>query len=95
MLTAAHCMFEYDQRKRQEVPLTKERVRVLLATLRLDDGSGYHIPVAEIITHRYFKNDPKLFSYLDNDIALLRLSAPSNMDPAEKLSDGTDLPILG
>ena len=95
VLTAAHCLFSYNPRTNQDdIPLTREQIKVTLGTLQLkSDSASFRevIAVSQIITHEAFVSDTESeIHHARNDIALLRLSKPSHMDPADKLADRTN-----
>lgn len=72
VMTAGHCVLNYGP----------ERVDVVLGRHLLSSDEGERIGAAEIIVHPSFNYNPlSLVLDLDADIALIRLTTPSNQQP--------------
>lgn len=87
VLTAAHCMFdETPAGSGHYVPSTIADFDVLLNRLQLNTSNGERIAPAEIIVHPAFNQKD-----LTNDLALIRLSRHSAVQPIETLPDFSSL----
>ncbi|MCX7086964.1 MAG: trypsin-like serine protease [Methylococcales bacterium] len=87
VLTAAHCVFDANTNQ----PLSANLFDILLNRSALNSTSGERIAIDRIEVHHSFFTTESM----DGDIALIKLSKSSNLEPLELLSEFNDQDSAG